>query len=63
MPSVIIPSDASIMGGNEFVLDSSSILAGMGLGRVGSIVLLSVRSVDWWGVGVGGIMVENGWVA
>ena len=63
MPSLIISSDASLMGGSEFVSDSSSILAEMGLGRVGFIVLLLVRSVDWWGVGVGGIMVENGWVA
>ena len=57
MFSGVISSDASKMGGNEFVSDSSSIMVGMGLEGVGSIVLLSVRSVDWWGVGVGGIVV------
>ena len=35
-------SDASFMGGNEFVSDSPFLSAGIVLGRVGSIVLSSV---------------------
>ena len=38
-------------------------MVGVGLGEVGSIVLLSVRGVDWSGVGVGGIVVGVGWGA
>ena len=59
MPLLVVSSDASFMGGNEFVLDSPSLSAGTGLGKVGSIILSSVRRVDWGGC-VGGIVVGDG---
>ena len=45
VPSLAASSDALFMGGNEVVLDSPSLLAGTGLGKVGSI-LLAVQRVD-----------------
>ena len=63
MFSGVVSSDASKMGGIEFVSDSSSIMVGVGLGEVDSILLLSVRGVDWSGVGVDGIVVGVGWGA
>ena len=59
MPSLAASSDASFMVGNGVVSNSPSLSAGTGLGKVGSI-LSSVQRVDWWGVGVGGIMVGDG---
>ena len=63
MFSGVVSSDASKMGGIELVSDSSSIMVGVGLGEVDSIVLLSVRGVDRAGVGVDGIVVGVGWGA
>ena len=63
MFSGTVSSGASKMGGIELVSDSSSIMVGVGLRELDSIVLLSSCGVDRLGVGVGGTVVGVDWGA